>query len=93
MNPHKQNSDFCRRLLSWTLADVKREIPEARARDAGAVKNYTNSWTFELPDRPHYLGGYTWQGRADTAWHAKAKGWASFMDRRFVVQHCKTEGR
>lgn len=78
----KTSLDFCRRLLTVTWAEVKKEIPEARARDAsvtGGGIGLGSHWFFQLPDRPYYGGGFSWSGRAENAYHAKANGWDEFL--------------
>lgn len=74
------NHDFCRRLLSYIFAEIKAILPDARARDASAMRLPTGRWLFELND-PLYGGHFQWTGRADNGWHAKAQGWKKLLNK------------
>jgi len=79
------NLAFCRRLLSTTFAEVKAFEPKAMARDAGAMRlvTFRNTWFFQLPAMPFYRSktAFSWTGRADNAFHAKAQGWSAWLEK------------
>ena len=75
------NLVFCRKFLTVTFREVQAFEPRARARDAAVIKlvSFRNTYFFELPDRPWYRGHFSWTGRADNAFHAKALGWSDWL--------------
>lgn len=69
------NVAFCRTYLAMVLADV-REHTTADQRKAvwvWCMDRKRGDWEFHGPD------GYYWDGRADNAYDARAKGWAAWM--------------
>lgn len=78
------NLAFCRRLLSNTLVEVKEFEPKARAGDMAAIR-LSDHWIAQLPLRSWYAEPpqqFLWSGRADNAFHAKAQGWAAWLDKK-----------
>jgi len=79
------NLAFCRKLLSVTFAEVKAFEPKAMARDAGAMRlvTFRNTWFFQLPAMPFYRSktAFSWTGRADNSYHAKAQGWSAWLEK------------
>lgn len=72
------NLTFCRRLLSAVLADVESDFPGIDVRDAAVLKlrGFTDYWLFEYI----YQGQrFTWEGKADNAYHARIEGWRAFQ--------------
>lgn len=84
------NLAFCRKLLAVTFAEVRAFEPKAMAKDAAAMKlvAFRNTWFFQVPDRPWYGGAFSWTGRADNAYHAKAQGWAAWLAKRRESRPC-----
>jgi len=74
----KVYADFDRANLRLTFAEVKALVPQAKARDVGAVRSHGDQWFAEV-NRPCY-GGHFWINcTASTAWHAKQQLWAAWL--------------
>jgi hypothetical protein len=81
------NLAFCRKLLQETFREVRAFEPRAMAGDAGAIRLRVGSasptWLFQLPALPFYRSttAFSWTGRADNAYHAKARGWSAWLEK------------
>jgi hypothetical protein len=63
--------------LNRVLVCVRRRFPGINVADAGVT--YT-----KIGSRKHYsfqFGSFFWDGRAETAWDARAKGWTAYLER------------
>lgn len=77
------NLAFCRRLLSLTLREVTPMTTVAERKSAWVYQHsgFRNSWEFHGPD------DFYWDGTADNAYHARARGWNAWLD------HLKNDAR
>lgn len=68
------NTIFCRLLLASVHKAVKKFAPDTNLRaDAWVWHFHRDSWEFHGPDK------FYWNGRADNAYEARAKGWQAWI--------------
>ncbi len=67
------NIAFSRTFLSMTMEDVKKHTTVAERKAAWVYGFGRQSWEFHGPN------DYYWNGRADNAYDARAKGWAAWL--------------
>lgn len=64
---------FDQLLLAQIIPEVRRALPDVRLRDAWVYHFHGDHWEF------HYQDFY-WHGSAGSAYAARAKGWAAFLE-------------
>jgi len=74
------NVAFARTLLRMTMEDIKPLTTVRERKTAWVYHHMRDHWEFHGPE------GYYWHGSADSAYDARAKGWAHWWE------HLKQEG-
>lgn len=74
------NTIFVRGLLKIVHADVRKTFPEIKnVVQAASVTGNRRCYFVEIdtPKRPRFY----WEGRADSATHARSEAWSKFLDK------------
>jgi hypothetical protein len=74
------NTVFVRGLLKNVHAEVRRAFPEIKNVVQAASVTGDRHCSFveiEIPNRPRFY----WEGRADSATHARCEAWLAFLDK------------
>jgi hypothetical protein len=67
---------FCRNMLAGVMPDVRDAVPSTAIQKAWGWRSTTvpGHGEFQGPD------GFYWHGQCCCVWHAKAEGWAAYLE-------------